>query len=100
MEKFDFKKVFRKDYSKINEFDRIGIHYTKIAESDEYVAWLMDGVNYAVEVWKKRWRKQPDGTLYLAPPSDEKFGENGWYFVGKEDFVKSQVRDRFGIALN
>ena len=100
MGKFDF---FKTDYSKISSFERLGYTYTKVAENDNYVVWRMEkeGIpHYAVEVWKKRWLKQPDGTPYLTAIFDEQFGVFGWYYVGREDVVKSQVLDRYGIALH
>lgn len=102
MAEFDFSKVRRTDYSVIDTFERIGYTYTKIAENAEYVCWEMtkEGLHlYSVEVWKKRFGKNPDGTIYLKPPSDENFGKYGWYFSGKKEQVRQRVLDRFGICL-
>lgn len=95
-------EIFKKDYSKISSFERLGYTYTKAAEDDNYVVWRMEKEeipHYAVEVWRKYWWKQPDGSRYLHAPSDEEFGSSAWYLVGKEEAVKSQVLEKFGIAL-
>lgn len=96
------EKFFKTDYSKVSEFERLGYTYTKVAENDRFVVWRMEKEeipHYSLEVWKKRWEKQPDGSLYLRAPSDENFGILGWYLVGKEDVVKKQVWERFEIWL-
>lgn len=88
------------DYSKINEFNKHGHHYTKILATDKYIVWEIEveySPNYHCEVWKKVPFKNPDGSVIEAKSiSDEEFGRNGWYFVGKN---KSQVRDRIWAYL-
>lgn len=99
MSKFN---IFSKDYSKINEFERIGYTYRKIYEDSDYIVWSMEmeGAKYfRCEVWKKSWRKQPDGSLYLHGPSDEEFGTSGWYFVGSKEKVKNAVAKQFQISI-
>ena len=95
-------EFFKKDYSKINRFERIGYTYEKIAENGSHLVWEMfkDGISYKnYEVWKKVWRKQPDGTLFLKAPSDEEFGSSAWYFCGAKERCAEQILERFKISL-
>ena len=96
------KKIFGTDYSKINEFKRIGYTYTKIAENENYLVWEMfkDGITYKnYEVWKKVWKKQPDDTLYLKCPGDEEFGRTAWYFCGTKQRCAEQILERYKISI-
>ena len=96
------KNIFCKDYSKINEFERIGYKYVKVYEDNDYMVWDMSKESVStlkIEVWKKRWKKQPDGSLYCAAPSDEDFGRYGWFLTGTKAVVKQQLESKFKIAL-
>lgn len=104
MEKIDFKNVKGTDYSKINEFKRHSDLYTKIAENEEFVVWKMERVDRELpylqfEVWKKLWKKNPDGSVYMKAPSDEEFGRYGWFICGKPDHCKTRVFARSGISI-
>lgn len=74
-------EIFKTDVRTINEFDRVGYHYTKIESNDSYMIWEMskEGKCYGYELWKPKWKKNPDGTKVWAKPSDEDFGTYGWY---------------------
>lgn len=101
-QKVENMKLFSKDYSKIQEFKRIGFDYSKIYEDANYMAWQMKKdkhPHYSVEVWQNKAKTNPDGTIVYPAPSDEKFGSTAWFFTGKEEIVKSQIRKKFEICL-
>lgn len=101
-DKFDRSKIKYTDYSKVNEFKRIGYNYTKIYENDKFLVWKMskEGViNNYFEVWKKIWRKQADGTPYLKSPSDEEFGSTAWNICGNLNHCKNRIKELFSISI-
>lgn len=69
------------DARSITDFTRIGIAYHKVEETEKYMVWEMRRGEKLIgwEVWKPKWRKNPDGTRVWAKVGDEEFGVFGWY---------------------
>lgn len=94
------KVIIRKDYSKINTFEREDYIYTKYAESDNYILWRVyrDIESWRpawdkYELWKKVYVKNPDGTRVVRKLRDEDGGKNLWFFNNFDDF--KHYLDRF-----
>ena len=93
--------IGRKDYAAVKEFERIGIQYERICDNEGYVLWGMvqnDQVT-GFEVWKKRWVKNPDGTMVMKAPCDEDFGVYGWYMAGNTDYSWQRIKEVGGFTV-
>lgn len=102
MKKPDFKALNRKDWSNVESFQRIGITWTKVFEDGDYLVWSAGNTHPGylnLEVWKKRWAKNPDGSEVLIAPGDSEWGRYGWSPYGKEEHVRNKLLKFFGIAL-
>lgn len=76
----DFKNIFYTDVRELKEFSRCGYNYSKIEEGEDYMIWKMEKDNIVgYELWRPKWRKNPDGSKVWVKLSDEDFGTCGWY---------------------
>lgn len=87
-------EIFRKDYSKIEEFTRDDYYrYRKFAETEHYILWRVDRdvpewrpAWDKFELWKKSYVKNPDGTRVVRKLNDEDGGKFYWFFNSFDDF--------------
>lgn len=91
------KQIYATDARELKEFNRLGYHYTKIEETEDYMVWEMEqeGKTVGYEVWKRKNYRNPDGNVIWAKPSDEDFGRYGWYTP-----IKSRVQTIIETRLN
>lgn len=98
----DFKTINRKDWSCVTTLNRIGYTYDRVSENENYIVWSQRDFHPGqlnLEVWKKRWVDNPDGSRALIAPNDNEWGTYGWTVIGKTEPIKTKVLERFGIAL-
>ena len=87
--------LLRSDFSEIKEFERIGYHYTKFQESENYILWRvnMDTPDWnpkwdKFELWKKVRVKNPDGSIVMRKLNDSDGGTYLWFFNSFDGFRK------------
>lgn len=92
------KEIIKTDARKIREFHRAGYDYTKDKETSDFMIWSVrfEGKHIGWEIWKPKWRINPDGNKVWAKPSDEDFGKYGWYCTNIEGVRKrlNKLTDR------
>lgn len=83
------KEIFSTDIKDKKEFTRIGYRYTQVKAYDEHHIYLyrMERMEkplpyYQYELVKGVKRKNPDGNIVYVYPTDEQFGQYGWYICG------------------
>ena len=101
MKDLNFK---RKDYSKIESFERCGFTYTKVGENEEWIVWEMydgdkGGRGWRYEIWKKRWHINPDGERVVRNIKDEEFGTSGFYLYYKPEICRQRILEYTGIQI-
>ena len=96
-------KYFSKDFRNSEAFKRNGYTYKRKAYEYDWMVWKMskdnDDNESRFELWKRKDYKNPDGSIIWASPSDEEFGQYGWYIHLKDDDACFQRMEEIKIEV-